>query len=101
MGGSITIPFWLFVVLLAFAGWAVGVLLLAPGMRWYFRRRINTVIRQIGSQLDVELQSFKLTRRQVLIDRLFHDPKVQAAAAAAARCTCGSLAWSRTSRCLT
>ena len=57
-------------------------LLLAPGMRWYFRRRINAVIRQIGGRLDVELPSFKLTRRQVLIDRLFHDPKVQAAAAA-------------------
>jgi glycerol-3-phosphate O-acyltransferase len=84
MGGSITIPLWLFIVLAAFAAWAVGVLLLAPGMRWYFRRRINTVIRQIGTRLDVELPSFKLTRRQVLIDRLFHDPKVQAAAAARA-----------------
>ena len=84
MGGSITIPFWLFIVLAGFAGWAMLVLLLAPGMRWYFRRRINTVIRQIGTRLDVELPSFKLTRRQVLIDRLFHDPKVQAAAAARA-----------------
>ena len=81
---SITLPLWLFIVLIAFAGWAALVLLLAPGMRWYFRRRINAVIRQIGGKLDVELPSFKLTRRQVLIDRLFHDPKVQSAAAARA-----------------
>lgn len=71
-------------MLAALAAWAVLVLLLVPGMRWYFRRRINRVIRQIGSRLDVELPSFKLTRRQVLIDRLFHDNKVQAAAAACA-----------------
>jgi len=79
---TVTLPLWVFVVLVALAGWAALVLLLAPGMRWYFRRRINTVIRQIGGRLQVELPSFKLTRRQVLIDRLFHDPKVQAAAAA-------------------
>ncbi len=97
---SITLPLWLFIVFIAFAGWAALVLLLAPGMRWYFRRRINTVIRQIGGKLDVELPSFKLTRRQVLIDRLFHDPKVQAAAAARANETGEPLSetWRRVDR---
>ena len=87
-------------MLIAFAGWAALVLLLAPGMRWYFRRRINTVIRQIGGKLDVELPSFKLTRRQVLIDRLFHDPKVQAAAAGSANETGEPLSetWRRVDR---
>jgi hypothetical protein len=33
------------------AGWAVLVLLLAPGMRWFFRRRIKLVMRQIGGRL--------------------------------------------------
>jgi len=84
MNEQIAIPFWIFVLLVSLAGWAVLVMLLAPGMRWFFRRRINTVIRQIGDRLQVELPSFKLTRRQVLIDRVFHDPKVQAAAAASA-----------------
>ena len=81
MGASVAVPLWAFVILAALAGWAVLVLLLVPGMRWFFRRRINAVIRQIGGRLNIELPSFKLTRRQVLIDRLFHDPKVQAAAA--------------------
>ena len=87
-------------MLAAFAGWAALVLLLAPGMRWYFRRRINTVIRQIRGKLDVELPTFKLTRRQVLIDRLFHDPKVQAAAAARANETGEPMgeAWRRVDR---
>ncbi|MFA6443670.1 MAG: 1-acyl-sn-glycerol-3-phosphate acyltransferase [Sterolibacterium sp.] len=85
MNEQIAVPFWAFVLLLGLAGWAVLVMLLAPGMRWFFRRRINTVIRQIGDRLQVELPSFKLTRRQVLIDRVFHDPKVQAAAAVSAQ----------------
>jgi len=85
MNEQIAIPYWTFVLLVALAGWAVLVMLLAPGMRWFFRRRINTVIRQIGDRLQVELPSFKLTRRQVLIDRVFHDPKIQIAAAASAQ----------------
>ncbi|MBI5923044.1 MAG: 1-acyl-sn-glycerol-3-phosphate acyltransferase [Betaproteobacteria bacterium] len=85
MNESITLPLWLFSLLAGLAGWAALVLLLAPGMRWFFRRRINTVIRQIGDRLHVDLPSFKLTRRQVLIDRVFHDAKVQAAAALRAR----------------
>jgi len=97
---TVTLPMWAFVVLAALAGWAVLVLLLAPGMRWYFRRRVNTVLRQIGSRLHVELPSFKLTRRQVLIDRLFHDPRVQAAAATHAGESGESLAeiWRRVDR---
>ncbi len=100
MNEPIVLPLWAFVVLAGLAGWAALVLLLAPGMRWFFRRRINTVIRQIGARLHVELPSFKLTRRQVLIDRLFHDPKVQATAAAHARETGEALGavWRRVNR---
>lgn len=85
MGQSVSLPLWLFLVLAALSGWAVLVLFLVPGMRWYFRSRINRVIAQINKRLPVALPSFKLTRRQVLIDRLFHDPRVQAAAAAHSR----------------
>jgi glycerol-3-phosphate O-acyltransferase len=82
MGEAVVLPFWVFVILSGLAGWAALVLLLVPGMRWFFRRRIKLVLHQIGGRLRIELPSFKLTRRQVLIDRLFHDHKVQAAAAA-------------------
>lgn len=84
MGQTVAVPLWLFVLLVALAGWAFLVLLLVPGMRWYFRGRINRVIAHLNRRLPIGLPSFKLTRRQVLIDRLFHDAKVQAAAAARA-----------------
>ena len=80
MSDTVSLPLWVFVPLAALAGWAALVLLLMPGMRWFLRRRINRVIAQVGSRLNIELPSFKLTRREVLIDRLFHDPVVQAAA---------------------
>jgi glycerol-3-phosphate O-acyltransferase len=76
---TVSVPVWLFAVLLLLALWAATVLLLAPGMRWFFRRRVNRVIHEINSRLNIDFPSFKVTRRQVLIDRLFHDPKVQAA----------------------
>ena len=77
MSAMITLPLWLFLILLSLAGWAVGVLLLAPGMRWFFRRRLNRLIEDVNTRLQLRLPRFNLTRREVLIDRLFHDPKVQ------------------------
>jgi glycerol-3-phosphate O-acyltransferase len=85
MDASISVPLWLFVLMALLALWAAGVLLLAPGMRWFFRRRINAVIQELNTRLKTELPSFKLTRREVLIDRLFHDPALQDAAEAHAK----------------
>jgi len=85
MGASVSVPLWLFLIMALLAAWAAGVLFLAPGMRWFFRRRINAVIQELNTRLRIELPSFKLTRREVLIDRLFHDPRIQAAAEAHAR----------------
>ncbi|MBI4985850.1 MAG: 1-acyl-sn-glycerol-3-phosphate acyltransferase, partial [Rhodocyclales bacterium] len=85
MTETLSVPLWLFAPMAALAGWALLVLFLVPGMRWFLRRKISSALRQIGSKLQVELPAFKLTRRQVLIDRLFHDPAVQAAAEAYAK----------------
>ena len=79
MTGTVTLPTWIFVVLLVLALWALLERLLVPGVRWYLRRKVNRVIREINTRLNVELPQFKLTRRQVVIDRLFHDPRVQTA----------------------
>jgi len=81
MTSTVTIPTWLFVVLALLALWALLERLLVPGVRWYLRRKVNRVIREINTRLNVELPQFKLTRRQALIDRLFHDSKVQDAIA--------------------
>ncbi|HSB49312.1 MAG TPA: 1-acyl-sn-glycerol-3-phosphate acyltransferase, partial [Burkholderiales bacterium] len=79
MTGTVTLPTWIFVVLLVLALWALLERLLVPGVRWYLRRKVNRVIRDISTRLNIEFPQFKLTRRQALIDRLFHDPKVQEA----------------------
>jgi len=77
MTSTVTLPVWLFVILALLAAWAVLERLLVPGVRWYLRRKVNRAIREISTRLNIELPQFKLTRRQALIDRLFHDPKVQ------------------------
>ncbi|MFM2120109.1 MAG: hypothetical protein RL722_1577 [Pseudomonadota bacterium] len=100
MAADVTLPWWLFWPMALLAGWAVGVMLLAPSLRWFFRRRINAVIAQINTRLAIDLPSFKLTTRQVLIDRLFHDAKVQAAASSHAQASGDGLpeVWRRVDR---
>jgi glycerol-3-phosphate O-acyltransferase len=76
MGGQITISVWLFIILLVICAWAVLERVLIPSSRWFIRRRINRVIDEISSRLDIQIKPFQLTKRQVLIDRLVYDPKV-------------------------
>ena len=76
MSGQITISIWLFIILLAVCAWAVLERVLIPSSRWFIRRRINRVIDEISSRLDIQIKPFQLTKRQVLIDRLVYDPKV-------------------------
>lgn len=76
MDTQITISLWLFFCLILVAAIAVLDRILIPSTRWFLRRRINRVIEEIGSRLDIEIRPFQLTKRQVLIDRLAYDPKV-------------------------
>ncbi|MEM7671048.1 MAG: 1-acyl-sn-glycerol-3-phosphate acyltransferase, partial [Pseudomonadota bacterium] len=52
---------------------------IGPGLRWMLRKRVNRAIDELNSRLQLRIQSFKLTKRQVLIDRLIHDPDVMRA----------------------
>ena len=79
MGESVSLPLWLAAALAILSGAAVVQFFLLPGVRWYFRRKMNRVIDDVNSRFNIEIPEFKLTRRQVLIDRLFHDEKVQMA----------------------
>jgi glycerol-3-phosphate O-acyltransferase len=76
MAGQITISLWLFLLLIVIAAVAVLDRILIPSTRWLLRRRVNRVIEEIGTRLDIEIRPFQLTKRQVLIDRLVYDPKV-------------------------
>jgi glycerol-3-phosphate O-acyltransferase len=85
MDQTVTLPLWGALLLLALAG--VGLLdrLLVPGLRWYLRRRVNVVIDRLNARLRLHIQPFKLTRREVLVDRLTFDPRVLEAVEAHAR----------------
>ena len=79
MGTSITLPLWLFVLLLLTALLLLLDRVLLPGMRWYLRRRVNRVIEEVNTRLDIEIRPFQLTRKQALIDQLVFDDRVVAA----------------------
>jgi len=76
MTETVSLPLWLVIIGGAFAAWALLDRLLLPSVRWYFRRHINIVIKEINECLDVRLPAFKLTKRRLLINRLMYDPGV-------------------------
>lgn len=73
---TITLPYWIFILLVVFAAIMVLDRILLPSMRWYLKRRVNRVIEEINSRLDIEIRPFQFTRRQALIDQLVFDEKV-------------------------
>jgi glycerol-3-phosphate O-acyltransferase len=85
MNRSVVLPLWIALLLAALAAVAFLDRLLLPGVRWYFRRRVNVVIGRLNQRLRLHIQPFKLTRREVLVDRLTFDPRVLEAAEAVAR----------------
>ena len=84
MGATIELPVWLAAVAGILAAVALLDRLLVPGTRWLLRRRLNRVIDELNTRLKLRLAPFKLTRRQILIDRLTWDPQVLEAAEAQA-----------------
>ena len=76
MDSTITVPYWLFILVTVSAAIMVIDRFLMPGMRWYFRRRVNRVIDEINTRLDVEIRPLQITQRRALIDRLVFDEKV-------------------------
>ncbi len=69
-------PFWLVIVLSILATIAIVDRIFAPGVRWYFRRRVNDAIDELNDRLDLGIQPFKLTTRQSLVDQLLVDPDI-------------------------
>ena len=85
MTSTVTLPLWLLVLILLLALLGAVERLLIPSARWLIRRRVNRVLEEINTRLKIQIQPFKLTKREVLIDRLLYDPQVQEAAAAHSR----------------
>ena len=79
MDSTITLPAWLAVLLVLLSLALLLDRVLIPGVRWYLRRRINLVIDEVNTRLDIEIRPFQQTRRQILIDQLSHDERVASA----------------------
>ncbi len=84
MTDPVALPFWAVALLVLFAAIGVFQNVFAPSVRWFFRRRFNIAIDELNQRLDMRIQPFRLTKRQTLIDRLIHDPRVMEAVEAEA-----------------
>ena len=85
MNTAVAVPLWLFAIMALLAAWAALDRLMVPSARWFLRQRTNRVIEELNTRLPIEIPQFNLTKRQVLIDRLLYDPRVQEAAGEHAR----------------
>ncbi len=74
--GTITLPIWFVILASILALFGLIDRLLAPSVRWFFRRRANRAIEKLNSKLSLKIQPFKLTKREGLIDALMFDPEV-------------------------
>lgn len=79
MFGTVTLPIWLLVLILAFAAVTFASHFLFPSVRWFFRRRMERVVAKLNQRLERPIEPFKLLRRQDTIQRLVYDPKVMEA----------------------
>ena len=79
MTETIALPVWLAALAGVLALWAILYLLLIPGGRWFVRWRVNRLIDELNTRLQLRIPAFQQTRRQVLVDRLTYDPGVMEA----------------------
>ncbi|MWD26749.1 glycerol-3-phosphate acyltransferase [Aquicoccus sp. SCR17] len=76
MTRDVTLPLWLFLLILLFAAVTFASHFLFPSVRWFFRRRLERAVRRLNRRLQRPIQPFKLARRHDMIQRLLFDPEV-------------------------
>jgi glycerol-3-phosphate O-acyltransferase len=76
MTAPVTLPLWLFVLLMLFAGVTLASHFLFPSVRWFFRRRLERAVSRLNERLERPIEPFRLLRRYDLIQRLVYDPEV-------------------------
>jgi glycerol-3-phosphate O-acyltransferase len=85
MQAPVVLPRWALTGLAILASFAVVDHILRPFAGWVMRWRAEQAFNRLNTELRLKLQTFKLTRRRILIDRLLHDPDVLHAVEAHAR----------------
>lgn len=81
----VSLPIWLAILVGVLALWAFVGHFVLPGARWIVRRRVNRVLEEVEARLKIRIPPFKLTKRDILIERLVDDPQVQESAEAEER----------------
>jgi glycerol-3-phosphate O-acyltransferase len=76
MTHTVTLPLWLFILIVLFAAVTALSHFLLPSVRWFFRRRFERAVERLNSRLKRPIQPFKLARRYDMIQRLIYDPEV-------------------------
>ena len=87
MTQTVSLPMWLFVLILLFAAVTALSHVFIPPVRWFFRRRMQRVVDELNKRLQRPIQPFKLARRHDMIQRLIYDPAVIEAVLAHAKST--------------
>lgn len=77
----VELPLWLVVLVIVLSAIAALDRILAPSVRWFFRRRMERAIARLNARLQRPIEPFRLARRHDLILRLAYDPAVTAAVA--------------------
>jgi glycerol-3-phosphate O-acyltransferase len=73
---TIAVPYWLLLLILAFATITFLSHFFFPSVRWFFRKRAERALARLNARLDRPIDAFKLARRQDMIARLCYDPAV-------------------------
>ncbi len=72
----VTVPLWLFVLLVCLASVAVLERLILPSLRVVLRKRFRAVVEKVNQRLALKLKPFKLAKKKALEQLLVHDPEV-------------------------
>jgi glycerol-3-phosphate O-acyltransferase len=81
MTQTVAVPYWLLVLIIAFAAVSFASNFLFPSVRWFFRARMERAVARLNTRLDRPIDLFKLAERQDRIARLIYDSKVMDAVA--------------------
>jgi len=73
---TVTLPSWIFFLLLLAASYALIMSVLFPSVRWYLRRRLNRTVDKLNSSLQIKIRPLQRSKRQVLIDQLMFDREI-------------------------
>ena len=76
MTQTVSMPLWVFALIILFAGVTFASHFLFPSVRWFFRKRAERVIARLNARLQRPIEPFKLARRYDMIQRLIYDPEV-------------------------